>query len=614
MYSPSATMRKSLVVLGLLVLCCGHCTTVQAFPPPAPDRDPVSQKRPDGNRTGSLLPSAHAQDPKPANHKKTKSSASTISSPRQPTGGNAEPATLTDAAKRLKSAIVLVGSPRKGFGTAWVLSREHRLLATNAHVADILYEAGEMLAIKNDTSKVGRVTRVWYHPGLRRHVETDNSKMIVRSMDPATGPVNVRSPDVAVLQLADDGLTLDCEMRMASMDELRNLVNKPAAMFGYPGHDTWWPAKGERALATFHDGKITRVTDFTSRGNDFAFTQLLQYSMQTWPGFSGSPVLLSNGHVVGLNHMGRLAEKNYNGIEKGQKLIEVKSIAHGVRIDCLWELLVYHGLNKKVALPVDPSKLDIARWLKDDPYEARTRRVMQMVEDALRKRKAGEYEKAIALCDEGIKAFPEYAKSYLERTISRVEMAKAKQQALQHYEVIDLYGMARADARAYLQLRPHAIDGLLWLAEAMHAEQLYRAPPNVPKGPAYTIDNGRFIAKARRELGGGGLSYQARKLLSDLIAVPKFNHLARSDQIRLRQKRARIELDYCNYGSAIVDVKECLQIDKSDPINYELLAACRFTSLTPHGHPGWWAQSEAQSKLAREDLEYARQLRAGGGR
>ncbi len=41
-----------------------------------------------------------------------------------------------DTARAIRKAIFEVGSER-GHGTAWVISKKHRLLATNAHVADI---------------------------------------------------------------------------------------------------------------------------------------------------------------------------------------------------------------------------------------------------------------------------------------------------------------------------------------------------------------------------------------------------------------------------------------------------------------------------------------------
>src|SRR5262245_50832126 len=36
-----------------------------------------------------------------------------------------------------QKGIFLVGHPKHGRGTAWVVSKKHRLLVTNAHVADI---------------------------------------------------------------------------------------------------------------------------------------------------------------------------------------------------------------------------------------------------------------------------------------------------------------------------------------------------------------------------------------------------------------------------------------------------------------------------------------------
>src|SRR5207253_1677651 len=156
----------------------------------------------------------------------------------------------------------------------------------------------------------------------------------VRSPDPREGNVDPMSPDVAVLQLGADGPELPYEMTMATPEELKTLFAQPAAILGFPGHDTSWPALGEKALATYHEGVISRLTDFRfSTSAPEPEQQFLQYTMATWGGFSGSPVYLPNGHVVALHNMARYVPGRGG---------EVKSIPHGVRVDCLWELLVHH--------------------------------------------------------------------------------------------------------------------------------------------------------------------------------------------------------------------------------------------------------------------------------
>src|SRR5262245_28405038 len=88
--------------------------------------------------------------------------------------------TLGERAQAMERGIFVIGYS-KNHGTGWVISKKHRLLVTNAHVADIMVEAGgKMFAIPSGTSQVYRVQRIWYHPGVRRIFQGDS----IRSMDP----------------------------------------------------------------------------------------------------------------------------------------------------------------------------------------------------------------------------------------------------------------------------------------------------------------------------------------------------------------------------------------------------------------------------------------------
>src|SRR5688500_5552945 len=67
-------------------------------------------------------------------------------------------ADLGDFVRKSQQAVLLVGHPKHGRGTAWVISKQHRLVATNAHVADILNDAGgSMMAIVNGTATVYKI-------------------------------------------------------------------------------------------------------------------------------------------------------------------------------------------------------------------------------------------------------------------------------------------------------------------------------------------------------------------------------------------------------------------------------------------------------------------------
>lgn len=252
--------------------------------------------------------------------------------------------------------VMLVGN-RKGAGSAFVISRKHCLLATNAHVADIYHQSGgKMFAMLNESTTIYKVSKVYYHPGLVRKRMTKDKKIeLVRAMHPAAGVVYTLSPDVAVLQLTDEGPKLPVEFQMATPGEVKEAFAQPIAMLGYPGHDTRWPKPGQTVQATYHPGVISRLTDFQRRsGARFVNRQLIQHTAPNFPGFSGSPLLLPNGHVLGLNHA--ISVHTNKGLSR--------DISHGVRIDCLWELLAFHKLDQLVPIPVTRASLALARFKK----------------------------------------------------------------------------------------------------------------------------------------------------------------------------------------------------------------------------------------------------------
>ena len=92
-------------------------------------------------------------------------------------------------ARDFEPAIFLTGYPQKGHGTSWVLSKKHRLLVTNAHVADIRADAGgKLFAIPSGTSQLYKIENIWYHPGVRRYLNGQGG-LSIRSMDPKDGQI-----------------------------------------------------------------------------------------------------------------------------------------------------------------------------------------------------------------------------------------------------------------------------------------------------------------------------------------------------------------------------------------------------------------------------------------
>jgi hypothetical protein len=366
---------------------------------------------------------------------------------------------LGNIARMQDPAVFLVGHPKAGTGTAWVISKKHRLLATNAHVADLQFDAGsKIMAIPNQSNQLYVVEKIWYHPGVRRYFKGDTQNSI-RSMNPADGPIDPNSPDLAVLQLSGEGPDLPVEFPMAAPDDLKSLFAQEAAIIGFPGHDTTkWPALGEKAGATYHEGVISRITDFRlSPNSPPEELQFVQYSMATWPGFSGSPVFLANGRVAAVHNMAK-SVKGRSG--------EVRSIPHGIRVDSLWELLVYHKLEDKISSKIDPRQVLLDRWLKSDEQSEKIRqdyaRAVNLVSEAWNLVFVQEkYGLGVDKCTEAINLMPNYAKAYFVRANGFLNYWFDYRRRIPRNEAWGALENANKNATQYAQLLPSDPDGIV---------------------------------------------------------------------------------------------------------------------------------------------------------
>jgi len=364
---------------------------------------------------------------------------------------------LGEFVRKAGEGVMLVGSPKVGQGTAWVVSKKHRLLATNAHVADIQNDAGgKLLAIISGRNTVYTVDKIWYHPGVRRFVGGGRSSL--KATNPKVGPIDPACPDLAVLHLAEGGDPLPVELEMASADDFEQLLAQSVGILGFPGYDTTtWPGIGETVQASFHDGVISRFTDFhNSISAPLDFRQYIQYTVSTWSGFSGSPILLPNGRVIAVHNSARTVTG-----AGGQ----VQALPHGVRIDCLWELAAHHGLNILLPPGLDPETLKVKRWLEDDPADIALQKAMQLVREANDIIVIDEnFTEGVARCSEALKLAPDYAPAYHARSLGRMNYYFKYKRQLDHKTVMDQLVRAETDAVKYASLNPSDPWGLLRLS------------------------------------------------------------------------------------------------------------------------------------------------------
>ena len=465
--------------------------------------------------------------------------------------------------RHLQRSVLIVGCPSQGHGTAFVISREHRLLATNAHVADILHHAKKLTAVVNGETASFEVQKVWYHPGVVRYLG-DSRSMIGRTQSPDLGSVCPLGPDVAVLQLATDGDDLPPAFDLATPDELKDLFAQPVGMLGFPGHDSSFPKPNEMPGATFHQGVISRTTDFQGmNAADDTRLQLIQHTAAGWGGFSGSPIFLPNGHVVALHNMGR------NVTDRGA----TQRISHGVRIDCLWELLVYHQLDRLLTVPVPAETLNVERFDEPDPTWDKFVKVVQLIYESEMLRKQQKFAEAGQKCKEAQELAPDFLWIDCARMQIHTDYVASYVDRLSHQVIEEQLGHALKHAGAYAQKAPSDPRGVILYAHAYsnYAAAEYRLNQN----------DQALIAKRR----------EAIELLTKVLQTPSLGDVLRAETLNYR---AFSRMAIADVDGAFADYAEAIRLDPTVALFYTNRAQL-------YEHLG-------RNREARADLRRAQQL------
>jgi hypothetical protein len=198
-------------------------------------------------------------------------------------------------------------------GTAWPVAQG--MLATNAHVAALLKGSGGELIVRKPGSEPGgdgdfKVVDAVIHDGYAQFSKFDSETKAKSSSYAALGNDARRTGyDVAILKVdRTDGF--GPILPRASAEEVVALDSgMPLATAGYPIGGTAEQGQAQlKPTPTVQYGRITSVTDFFMFGTDPAHAYLVQHSLPTFKGASGSPIINNEGKVVAILSGGHVVE------------------------------------------------------------------------------------------------------------------------------------------------------------------------------------------------------------------------------------------------------------------------------------------------------------------
>jgi hypothetical protein len=285
-----------------------------------------------------------------------------------------------------------------GQATGFVISKERRLVATAAHVADDLAGGDPMYAIVDGAAHAYEVVAVWYHPALKRKLDRG---LHVRSDDPTVGSLVLGRTDIAVFELSSDGPELPVELELAADPVLKILSGQAAGVLGYAAMaGAPWPTSSRAARAKYATAIIGSILhDDDNENAPIEERRMMWYDPYLGAGSSGCPLFLPNGQVAGLTVGGSVGDS---------------SPGCAIRVDALRELLAWHGLAT-----AEPGWLAAARKRADWGNDRRVddyRRAIELVSEADRLRRAEDYLAAQTRCNEALALAPDYGRALLERS------------------------------------------------------------------------------------------------------------------------------------------------------------------------------------------------------
>ncbi|HET7717137.1 MAG TPA: trypsin-like peptidase domain-containing protein [Bauldia sp.] len=198
-------------------------------------------------------------------------------------------------------------------GTAWPVAPG--ILATNAHVANLFKGTGGDLIVRRPGSEPGgdgdfKVVDAVVHDGYAMFSKFDADTKATSSSYAALGNDARRTGyDVALLKVERGGELGPILPRAPEAEVVALDSGMPLAYAGYPIGGTAEQGSAQlKPTPTVQYGRITSVTDFFMFGTDPRHAYLVQHSLPTFKGASGSPIINGKGEVVAILSGGHVVE------------------------------------------------------------------------------------------------------------------------------------------------------------------------------------------------------------------------------------------------------------------------------------------------------------------
>lgn len=451
--------------------------------------------------------------------------SSPLPRPSTPAVGSSKPESASDdfsaVVAKNQRALMIIGEPGRGHGTGFVISKQLRLVATNAHVADIA-----KIAMLNDTRTSYKVSKRWYHPGVLRTM--DDGRTRLQSSDPAEGDVYPNSADLAILQLEAGGPDLPVQVTLASPDEVQKIVGTNVGVCGFPGSEFDRQLKPDQIFsASFVPGTISRLTGLGDNSEaPLVQRQLVHLEVNSYSGLSGSPVFLKNGHVAAVLNSNQPREDAEDG----------SSGAGGLRVDALWELIDRQRFTLDVSgdstglRPLGTLKLPV------DPQVAKLRNAYKLIAESAELLQHDEFKEA----DDRLKAAMALSPNYW-----RLSWQAAKN--LNHQALDEWDTMSKAEKLTYgRKSLQHLQTAVAQFREAFGG-----------------VSTRLTLELVREKINVGRLSGDSRNYESaiEILSDPRFLQNAGKDRDYVLALRGSAKYDNNDFAGALQDLNEAIRLD-----------------------------------------------------